>query len=84
MVAYIDEHKGHFGVEPICNVLPIAPSRYYEWKAREREPERRPERMKRDEALKPEVQRVWEENFAWIASTASSRRHGRTPCGSRI
>lgn len=63
MVAYIDEYKGRFGVEPICNVLPIAPSTYYEWKAREREPERRPERVKRDEALKPEVQRVWEENF---------------------
>ena len=63
MVAYIDEYKGRFGVEPICNVLPIAPSTYHEWKAREREPERRPERVKRDEALKPEVQRVWEENF---------------------
>jgi putative transposase len=63
MVRYIDEHKDRFGVEPICTVLPIAPSTYYEQKARERDPERRPLRAIRDEALKPEVQRVWDENF---------------------
>jgi transposase InsO family protein len=63
MVRYIDEHKGRFGVEPICTVLPIAPSTYYEQKAREHDPDRRPARVIRDEALKPEVQRVWEENF---------------------
>nr|MBO2488268.1 IS3 family transposase [Gammaproteobacteria bacterium] len=63
MVAYIDQHKDRFGVEPICAVLPIAPSTYHEHKAREREPELRPERAKRDDALKPEVQRVWDENY---------------------
>jgi transposase InsO family protein len=63
MVRYIDEHKDRFGVEPICAVLPIAPSTYYEQKAREHDPDRRPARAIRDEALKPEVQRVWEENF---------------------
>ena len=63
MVRYIDEHKDRFGVEPICAVLPIAPSTYYEQKARERDPDRRPARAVRDEALKPEIQRVWEENF---------------------
>src|SRR5690606_5175002 len=63
MVAYIDQHKDRFGVEPICSVLPIAPSTYHEHKAREREPELRPERAKRDDALKPEVQRVWDENY---------------------
>jgi putative transposase len=63
MVRYIDEHKDRFGVEPICAVLPIAPSTYYEQKARERDPDRRPLRAIRDEALKPEVQRVWDENF---------------------
>src|SRR5690606_28030354 len=61
MVAYIDQHKDRFGVEPICAVLPIAPSTYHEQKAREREPELRPQRAKRDDALKPEVQRVWDE-----------------------
>ncbi len=34
MVAFIDAHRATFGVEPICAVLPIAPSVYYERKAR--------------------------------------------------
>jgi transposase InsO family protein len=63
MVRYIDEHKDRFGVEPICAVLPIAPSTYYEQKAREHNPDRRPARAIRDEALKPQIQRVFDENF---------------------
>ncbi len=63
MVSYIDDHKDRFGVEPICAVLPIAPSTYYESKARQRRPERRPPRAVRDERLKPEIRRVWEENY---------------------
>jgi len=63
MIAYIDDHKDRYGVEPICAVLPIAPSTYYEHKAREADPERRPPRVKRDQVLSGEVRRVWEENF---------------------
>ena len=63
MVRYIDEHKDRFGVEPICAVLPIAPSTYYEQKAREHDPDRRPVRAIRDEALKLEIRRVFDENF---------------------
>ncbi len=63
MIAYIDDHKDRYGVEPICAVLPIAPSTYYEHKAREADPERRPPRLQRDQALSEEVRRVWEENF---------------------
>ena len=63
MVRYIDDHKDRYGVEPICRTLPIAPSTYYEEKARERDPARRPSRHHRDEALKPEITRVWNENF---------------------
>ena len=63
MVSYIDEYRDRFGVEPICTVLPIAPSTYYEHKAKQRDPDRRSDRSKRDEQLKPEIQRVWEENF---------------------
>ena len=44
-------------------MLPIAPSTYYEHKERAGDPQRRPSRVVRDEALKPEIQRVWEENF---------------------
>jgi putative transposase len=39
MVGFIDDHRRKFGVEPICAVLPIAPSLYYELKARERDPD---------------------------------------------
>jgi transposase InsO family protein len=64
MVAFIDEHRGEYGVEPICDVLPIAPSTYYEQTARRAKPELRPARAKRDEMLRPEIQRVWDENLA--------------------
>ena len=63
MVSYIDNHRDRFGVEPICKELPIAPSTYYDHKARQRDPEDRSERARRDERLMPEIQRVWEENF---------------------
>ena len=56
MVAYIDAHKDRFGVEPICAVLPIAPSTYYQSKTRHRDPDRRSARAKRDDGLKHEIQ----------------------------
>jgi transposase InsO family protein len=62
MVRFIDEHRGKFGVEPICAVLPIAPSVYYEQRARQRCPERRPPRVRQDERLTADIQRVWHEN----------------------
>ncbi len=62
MVSFIDAHRETYGVEPICDVLPIAPSTYYEHKAKERDPERRSARAKRDEGLEREIERVWEEN----------------------
>jgi transposase InsO family protein len=63
MVAFIDDHREEYGVEPICAVLPIAPSTYYAHKAREADPDLRPARAQRDEELRPEIQRVWRENF---------------------
>ena len=62
-IRFIDMHREEYGVESICRVLPIAPSTYYEEKYRQVHPESAPERIKRDTALKPEIQRVWEENF---------------------
>jgi transposase InsO family protein len=59
MVAFIDAHRAAYGVEPICAVLPIAPSTYYEWQARARDPARLPARARSDAALRPEIQRVW-------------------------
>lgn len=63
MIAFIDAHRGCYGVEPICRALPIAPSTYYEAKRREMEPQRLPARTRRDDALSVEVQRVHDENF---------------------
>jgi putative transposase len=59
----IDDHRGAYGVEPICRVLPIAPSTYHAHAARRADPARLSTRARRDDALKPEVQRVFEENF---------------------
>ena len=63
MVDYIDQHRAEYGVESICNVLPIAPATYYDHKAKQRKPELRSSRAKRDEILKVDIQRVWMENF---------------------
>ena len=63
MVAFIDDHRAEYGVEPICAVLPIAPSTYYVHKAWEADPSLRSARAQRDEILCGEIGRVWEENF---------------------
>jgi transposase InsO family protein len=63
MVTFVDDHREAYGVEPICAVLPIAPSTYYEQKARQADPGRRPARARRDEFLKEQIGRVWRENF---------------------
>jgi transposase InsO family protein len=62
MVRFIDTYRKKFGVEPICAVLPIAPSMYYELKARARDPHRRPVREQPDAMLIEHVGRVWREN----------------------
>ena len=63
MVTFIDTHRSEYGVESICNELPIAPSTYYGFKARQRDPELRSARAKRDDELKGDIQRVRQENF---------------------
>ena len=63
MTAFIDEHREEYGVEPICRVLPIAPSTYHDRVAKRRDPSRMSARAQRDQALKPEVLRVFAENF---------------------
>ena len=63
MIAFIDEHRGAHGVEPICKQLRIAPSSYHARKAQQRAPSSRSDRAKRDDALCPEVERVWRDNL---------------------
>jgi hypothetical protein len=62
MVTFINDHREEYGVEPICKVLPIAPSTYYSHKAQEADPALRPARAQRDEELRVEIQRVWKDN----------------------
>ena len=64
MITFIDDNRGSHGVEPICKVLPIAPSTYHKHVAQRRDPLRLSARAQRDIALKPEVARVFAENFA--------------------
>ena len=63
MKAFIDTDRDEYGVEPICAVLPVAPSTYYQCKAREGDDSRCTSRERRDRQLGGEVRRVWEENF---------------------
>ena len=63
MTAFIDDHRDIYGVEPICRVLPIAPSTYHEHAARNRDPDRRPVRERRDAELCQDIRRVFEANF---------------------
>jgi putative transposase len=63
MIAFIDEHRAVHGVEPICRVLPIAPSTYHAHAARRANPAKLPARARRDITLRTEIRRVYEENF---------------------
>jgi putative transposase len=63
MIAFIDHHRATHGVEPICKVLPIAPSTYHEHVARRHDPSRLSARATRDLVLKPGIARVFKENF---------------------
>ena len=60
---FIDDHRQDHGVEPICKVLPIAPSTYYAHAAVVRDPNLASDRAKRDAKLRPEIQRVWDDNY---------------------
>ena len=63
MIAFVDDHRGAYGVEPICRVLPIAPSTFHEHAARRADPSRMPARAQRDAELQVEIRRVFEENL---------------------
>ena len=63
MIAFIDDHRQKHGVEPICKLLPIAPSTYHAHVARRSDPARQSSRARRDATLMPEISRVFEENF---------------------
>src|SRR4030095_1624388 len=62
MVAFLDQHRGTYGVEPICAVLPIAPSTYFRHKVQQQNPATRSRRQRRDDELRAAIQRVWDEH----------------------
>jgi transposase InsO family protein len=62
MVTFIDQHRGVYGVEPICAVLPIAPSTYFLRKAQQQAATKRSARAQRDAELRAAIQRVWDDN----------------------
>jgi transposase InsO family protein len=63
MIAFLDDHRASYGVEPICRVLPIAPSTYHAHAAKRADPSKRSARERRDTALQADIRRVWEANF---------------------
>ena len=76
VVALIDAYRDQFGVEPICQVLEIAPSTYYAAKSRPASA-----RRLRDEELKAEIARVHEENFGVYGSEKVWRQLNREGIG---
>ncbi len=81
MVAFIDAHRAEHGVESICEELQISPSTYYEHKARQAAPTRLPPRLQRDQALVPQIRRVYEENFGVYGARKIWRQLGREDIG---
>ena len=89
MTSFIHSHREQYGVEPICNVLPIAPSTYYEGKARETDHRRLPARARRDGELREQIRRGVHQSGAtpfpnrkmpWCAPTTHCfRAKKRTP-----
>ena len=77
MIAFIDEHRAVYGVEPICRVLPIAPSTYHAYAARHADPGKLPARAQRDATLKVEIRRVFEANFQVYGVRKVWRQLGR-------
>lgn len=77
MKAFIDEHRNAHGVEPICKVLPIAPSTYYAHAARRVDPDKQSKRAKGDAALMIEIRRVFDENFGVYGVRKIWRQLGR-------
>ncbi len=63
MISFIDDHRATYGVEPICRVLPIAPSTYHTRTARRVDPDKASARVQRDTVLRTQIRRVFDANF---------------------
>jgi putative transposase len=77
MIAFIDDHRAVHGVEPICKLLPIAPSTYHAHLAKRDDPAKLSDRARRDTALRIEVRRVFDANFRVYGVRKIWRQLGR-------
>jgi putative transposase len=77
MVTFIDDHRKTYGVEPICRVLPIAPSTYFRHKAEQRDSTKRSPRAQRDAVLRAIIRRIWNEHHQVYGPRKVWRQMGR-------
>ena len=77
MIAFIDDHRAAYGVEPICGVLPIAPSTFHAHAARRADPAKLSARAQRDARLREDIQRIFQENFEVYGARKIWRQLGR-------
>ena len=77
MISFVDDHRAVYGVEPICKVLPIAPSTYHARVAQRADLAKASARARRDAALRTEIRRVFEANFAVYGVRKIWRQLGR-------
>jgi transposase InsO family protein len=77
MVRFLDDHRDQYGIEPMCAVVPIAPSTYFHQQRQVRDPGRRSARAQRDEVLRVAIQRVWDANFQVYGPRKVWRELGR-------
>ena len=77
MIAFIDAHRAVYGVEPICLVLPIAPSTYHAHAACRADPAKAPARVQRDQVLSEQIRRVHAANFGVYGVRKVWRQLGR-------
>ena len=77
MIAFIDDHRGTYGVEPICRVLPIAPSTYHAHVVQRADPAKASSRVRRDVVLMAQIRRVHAENFDVYGARKVWRQLGR-------
>nr|WP_181387861.1 IS3 family transposase [Escherichia coli] len=62
MMPLLDKLREQYGVGPLCSELHIAPSTYYHCQQQRHHPDKRSARAQRDDWLKREIQRVYDEN----------------------
>ena len=79
MIQFIEDHRDDHGNEPICRGLPIAPATFYDNMAKWADPSRLSDRAKRDAELKPEIERVFEQNLKIYGVRKVWRQMGNPP-----